>query len=194
MDIITKTDFIILNKITELFSCDFLDSLMPIITRLGDSGIFSIVLALILLFFAKTRRIGLSMGFSFIYGGIVGNLLLKNIVGRLRPYDASYGINLFTEETILINGLSDFSFPSGHTLIAFETAVVLMILLKGKHKPTAIFALVTAFVVAFSRLYLYVHFPSDVLVGMILGTLFAFLGVKTADFTLSKVNEGINNK
>lgn len=181
MDFITSFDYKILNEFIENLRCQFLDIAMPIVTVLGDSGIIPIVIALILLIFSKTRKIGLSLGFAYIYGGVVGNLILKNVVGRLRPYDISYGINLFTEETILIDGLSDFSFPSGHTLILFEFALVLMIMLKGRFKPFAIISLITAFAVAFSRLYLYVHFPSDVLAGMILGCLFGFLGVKTVD-------------
>ena len=74
--------------------------------------------------------------------------------------------------TLLVKKLSDYSFPSGHTLASFEGAVCIFI----RYKKWGVAALVLAFAVALSRLYLYVHFPSDVLAGMILGTLFAIIG------------------
>lgn len=173
---INKIEFSILDFIQDVFSCDFLDVFMSNITKLADHGIVPILLAVILLIITKTRRIGLSMGISFICGGVIGNLILKNVVQRMRPYQLNEAFQL------IIPPLSDYSFPSGHTLIAFETAVVLMIMLKGRTKPIAFFSLALAFIIAFSRLYLYVHFPSDVLIGMILGTFFAFVGVKTSDY------------
>ena len=188
MNIITDIDFKILNGIVNTFKCGLLDILMPIITVFGDHGIFPICLALLLLIIPKSRRIGLSMAFAFIYGGVFGNLILKNAVARLRPYDTSYADSLFNEGELLISGLSDFSFPSGHTLILFELAVVLLICLKGKKRIIALFCLLFALLVAFSRLYLYVHFPSDVLVGAILGTIFGILGVKTANYVFKRIN------
>ncbi len=171
MDLITKIDFQILDFIQENLKCEFLDKVLPLITKLGDHGIVPILIAVILLIFTRTRKIGLSMGIAFIFGGVIGNLLLKNLVGRIRPYD-------ITGAEILIERLSDYSFPSGHTLIAFETAVVLLVLLKGRAKPIALGATVIAAIIAFSRLYLYVHYPSDVLAGIILGSLFGVIGAK----------------
>ena len=194
MDFVTKIDFYVLNSIIKYLKCSFLDAVMPLITALGDHGIFPISVAVILLIIAKTRRIGLSMAFSFIYGGVIGNLFLKNLIGRSRPYDASYAESIIEEGELLISGLSDFSFPSGHTLIIFEFAVVLLICLKGKYKPISIIAVITAFLVAFSRLYLYVHFPSDVFAGMILGTLFGILGVKTANALITLIINKLDKK
>ncbi len=181
MDLITKFDFRILDFIQDNLRCLFLDTVLPIITMLGDHGIVPIVSAVILLIFAKTRKIGLSMGIAFICGGVIGNLFLKNVVARIRPYDIK-GVE------ILVERLSDFSFPSGHTLIAFETAVVLLILLKGKYKPIAIATAVLAAIIAFSRLYLYVHYPSDVIVGMILGTVFGIVGAKLGKYIYNKLS------
>ena len=194
MDFITKIDFDILNSIIKYLKCGFLDAVMPLITALGDHGIFPISVAVVLLIIAKTRRIGLSMAFSYIYGGLFGNLILKNFFARVRPYDPSYVDSIIGEGELLISGLSDFSFPSGHTLIIFEFAVVLLICLKGKYKPISIIAMITAFLVAFSRLYLYVHFPSDVLAGMILGTLFGILGVKTANALITLIINKLDKK
>lgn len=182
MEYITKIDLRILDFIQENLRCEFLDKFLSIITRIGDHGIVPIITAVILLIFAKTRKIGLSMGIAFICGGVVGNLFLKNVVGRIRPYDIT-GVN------ILIERLSDYSFPSGHTLIMFETAVVLLILLKGKYKSIAIGATVLASIVAFSRLYLYVHYPTDVLAGIILGSAFGCIGAKLGSYIVTKLEK-----
>ena len=112
------------------------------------------------------------MGIAFALGGLFGNVLLKNIIGRVRPYDAVSGIEL------LVPVLSDFSFPSGHTLVCFEAATVL---LKREKRSVGITALILAVLVAFSRLYLYVHYPSDVIAGILLGILFGLTGNFIAD-------------
>ena len=179
MKYITKIDFQILDFIQENLKCEFLDKVLPIITKLADHGLVPIIVAIILLIITKTRKIGLSMGIAFILGGVVGNLFLKNVVGRIRPYDVM-------DVEILINRLSDYSFPSGHTLIAFETAVVLLILLKGRAKPIAIGAMAVAAIIAFSRLYLYVHYPTDVFAGMILGTIFGIVGAKLGNYIVTQ--------
>lgn len=161
----------ILDFIQDKIACPLLDMVMPIITLFGDGGIFWIALAVIFLIIPKTRKTGFSMGAALLMGVIIGNLVLKNVVGRIRPYD------LNTEVELLISALSDFSFPSGHTLASFEAAVVLMI----RDKRFGIPALVLAILIAFSRLYLYVHYPTDVLASIILGTAFAFLACFIVD-------------
>lgn len=170
METIYAIDFAILHWIMDNLWCPFLDFLMPLVTRLGDDGIFWIIVAAVLLIFPKTRKTGAMMGVAMVLGLLVGNVTLKPLIGRIRPYENEAGRAV----ELLVEKLSDYSFPSGHTLVCFEAATVLMI---RQRKPWGIIALVTAFVVAFSRLYLYVHYPSDVLVGMILGTLFGFCGV-----------------
>ncbi|MBQ2746751.1 MAG: phosphatase PAP2 family protein [Clostridia bacterium] len=138
---------------------------MPIITKFGDGGVFWIALAVIFLIFKKTRKMGLCMGLALLMGFITGNLILKNVVGRIRPYD------LNPEIEILVKHLSDYSFPSGHTLASFEAATAIFI----NNKKIGIPALVLAFLIAISRIYLYVHYPSDVLAAIILGIGFAIL-------------------
>ena len=160
-------DLPILDWIAANVWCPALDVLMPIITMFGDDGIFWIACAAILLLIPSQRRNGLAMGIALAMGLIVCNLILKPVVQRIRPYDwqALYGVHI----PLLITGLSDFSFPSGHTIASFEASVSL---LKG-NKVLGIPALILAFAIAFSRLYLYVHYPSDVAFSMVLGTLFA---------------------
>ena len=139
--------------------CAFLDAVMPFISKLGDGGAIWIALML----FRKTRRTGYMLALSLVLGLLIGNLTLKPLIARVRPYDAN------PDFVLLIDRLSDYSFPSGHTLASFEAAAVLLMQYRAKAVP----ALVLALLIAFSRLYLYVHYPSDVLAGALLGVAFA---------------------
>lgn len=189
METIIYHDFALLNTVVDFCKCKLLDFLMPLITVLADHGIVPIIIALILLLLPKTRKIGLSLAFAFSYGGIFGNLIMKNLVARPRPYSEIYAYRLFSENELLIDGLSDFSFPSGHTMIAFELAVVLLLMLKGKREGVAVFALIMASLIGFSRVYLYVHFPLDVIAGAMFGCVFALLGYKTVDLIYKLVGK-----
>lgn len=177
MNFIQNLDFAILDFIQQHFRCTFLNWFMPLVTKLGDGGIFWICVAVLLLIFPKTRKTGIMMGVALILGLLVGNLTLKPLVARVRPYDVR-GIT-----DLLVPALSDFSFPSGHTLASFEAAVVLLI----RDKRMGIPAIIIAVVVALSRLYLFVHYPTDVLAGAILGTVFAILAVIVVNKIHSKI-------
>jgi len=166
----------ILDFIQSHMQCAFLDRIFPLITKLGDAGIFWIILAVIFLFFKKTRKTGLMMGLALLFGVLIGNAAMKPLIARVRPYDVN------TAAVLLVERMHDFSFPSGHTLASFEAAVVLFI----RDKRMGIPALVLAALIAFSRLYLYVHYPTDVLAGIILGSLFAVLSVRIVDFLFDK--------
>lgn len=174
-DFIQNIDVAILNWIHNTFSCLFLDVVMPVITALGNKGLFMILVAVVMVCFKKTRKAGIAMGIALVLGLILGNGLLKNLFARVRPYELEGA--LVTD--LLIKAPHDHSFPSGHTLASFEFASVMAICYKslpGK-KITATIAVVLGVLIAFSRLYLYVHFPTDVLGGALLGTLFGFCGV-----------------
>ena len=161
----------ILDFIRERFACPFLDAVMPLITSLANGGIIWIIAAVLLLIFKKSRKTGFSVALALITGLIIGNLILKNLVGRIRPYEFNEGVE------ILVARLSDYSFPSGHTLASFEAATVLMI----RDKRIGVPALILAVIIAFSRLYLYVHYPTDVLAGMILGVSIGIFACKAVD-------------
>ena len=164
-------DLPILDWIAEHMQCSFLDQVMPWITKLGDGGIFWIATALILMCIPKYRKAGFSMGAALLMGLLICNLTLKPLVARMRPYD--YQAEYFGQTIqLLIATPHDYSFPSGHTIACFEGAVALML----HDKRLGIPALVIAVLVAFSRLYLYVHYPTDVLVSILLGTCFAIAG------------------
>ena len=164
-------DLPILDWIQEHLQCTFLDKTMPIVTLFGDGGVFWIGIAVLLLFFAKYRKTGFSMGMALVLGLVVCNITLKPLVARIRPYD--FQLQEFGREiTLLISAQHDFSFPSGHTIASFEACTVLLL----HDKRMGIPATVLAILIAFSRLYLYVHYPTDVLVSLVLGIAFGLLG------------------
>ncbi len=168
-DFIQSADLSILAWIQTHLVSPFCDGFFKLVTHLGDSGIFWILIAVIMLFFKKTRKTGLMMGAALVLGVIFGNGILKNLFQRVRPFDLE---NALVQVPIIAKP-GDWSFPSGHTLASFEAATVLMI----RDKRFGIPALILAVLIAFSRLYLYVHFPSDVIAGALLGILFGCLGV-----------------
>ena len=163
-------DLPILDWIQANLQSSFLDTVMPIITLFGEGGVFWIAWAVLLILIPKTRKIGLGMGFALIMGLLVCNVTLKPLVQRPRPYDLQETMGVYIN--LLIERQHDFSFPSGHTIASFEAAVVLL----KNSKKMGIPAIIIAVLVTFSRLYLYVHYPTDVIVSIILGTLFAFIG------------------
>jgi len=164
-------DLPILDWIAANLWCPFLDTVMPIITMFGDGGIFWIVISVALILTKKHRRTGLGMGFALAMGLLICNIILKPGVARMRPYD--FQMEYFTKEIQLIaGGMHDFSFPSGHTIASFEACTALML---GNRK-FGIPATILAILVAFSRLYLYLHYPTDVIASIILGTLFGIIG------------------
>ena len=165
-------DLPILDWIMTNLWCPFLDAVMPVITVLGDAGIFWIALAVVFLLIPKHRKMGLSMGLALMMGVVLCNMILKPAVGRIRPYD--YQLEFFQRTIpLLIERQHDFSFPSGHTIASFEAAVAMLIC----NKKLGIPAMILAVLIAFSRMYLYVHYPTDVIASVILGTGLAFLAV-----------------
>lgn len=163
-------DLPILDWIAANLHCDFLDAVMPPITKLANAGIFWILLAVLMLAIPKHRRTGLAIGIALIMGLIVCNLTMKPIFARIRPYD--YQLENFNRIIpLLINAPHDFSFPSGHTLASFEAATALTL----GNKKLGIPALILACLIAFSRLYLYVHYPTDVLFSVGMGIAFGFI-------------------
>lgn len=128
---------------------------MIAITTLGDGGLFWIAIGVICLFFKKYRKMGLQVLIAMLCTYIIGNLILKNIFARPRPCDMD------TAVAMLISRPHGHSFPSGHSMNGMVAALTLFF----NNKKIGIPALVLATLIGFSRMYLFVHFPTDVLGG-----------------------------
>lgn len=142
-----------------------LDKIMVALSTIGNAGILWIVLAVILLIMKKTRRCGTQMALAMLLTFIIGNLVLKNMISRDRPCWIDPTVAL------LVKNPTDFSFPSGHSMNGFTAAVTILFY----NKRWGIAAIILASFVAFSRLYNFVHFPTDVFAGVVIGTVVACL-------------------
>lgn len=163
-----QAEFAVLDFIQNNLRCGFLDFIIPKITRLGDAGILWIILTVIFLLTKKYRKTGIVMAIALAVDLICCNIIIKPLVARTRPYDINTAVKL------LIPAQIDYSFPSGHTAASFASAGAMYY--SGCRFWKA--ALVMAVIIGFSRLYLYVHFPTDVLAGALLGVLFGYIGFK----------------
>lgn len=141
------------------------DTVFPIITSLGEAGIGWIVLSLVLLCFKKTRRTGGLVLIAMTVTLLFGELTLKNIICRLRP------CNVFTDFPMLIARPTSYSFPSGHTSSSFAAALILTL----RHKKVGWLAYIRQCSSRSPCIFLFVHYPTDVLAGILLGTLAALL-------------------
>ena len=168
MNIIQNADISILLYIQEHIRKEWMNGFWRAITFLGDGGWFWILLAVVLLIMKKTRKAGAAAAIALVIGALITNVCLKNMVARVRPYDTYSALIPIVTKPI------DWSFPSGHTCASFASAFVYFRLLPKKY---GIPALVLACMIAFSRLYLGVHYPTDVLAGFLIGLLASVLSV-----------------
>ena len=167
----------ILLWIQEYLRTPFMDALMSRFTVLGDHGMMWILLTLVLLIIPKTRKVGIICFISLALSVIFCNGLLKNLVGRPRPY------TLIPDLKLLVKAADDASVPSGHSSAAFCTATVCLLKLP---KKAGIPLIIVAAAQALSRLYVGIHYPTDVLAGTILGIILALCAIKIAEFAEKK--------
>lgn len=161
---LNMTDTIVLDFIQNNLRCGFPDFLMPKISALGNGGAVWLAVCAVLLINKKYRKAGIVVLAGLLTGFLVGNVVLKHLIARPRPCWLNGSV------TLLIQTPRDYSFPSGHTLSSFIAAFILT----RFNKRFGYAAIPAAALIAFSRLYLYVHYPSDILGGILLAAVIAF--------------------
>lgn len=168
---IQSADWAILFWIQQTMKSGFLDVVIPLITKLGDVGAIWLLSAVVMLFTKKYRKCGIMLLVGLAIGFLIGNLWLKPMIARDRPSWIDSSVQ------ILVSNPKDFSFPSGHTLSSVIAATILTL----NNRKFGLIAIPLALLIAFSRMYLYVHFPSDIFVGAFLGVLIGYAVVWSFD-------------
>lgn len=158
MELIQQIDLSILLFIQEHLRFAWMNGFWKFITHFGDAGIFWIILALALIIPKKTRKAGIVAGCSLLLGFLITNVTLKPLVNRVRPYNYSDAIVPLGRLPI------EASFPSGHTCASFACALIYVHMLPKKYGVPLV---VLAALIALSRLYLCVHYPTDVIGGFL---------------------------
>lgn len=139
----------------------FLDKIMVFITKIGNMGTIWWLFALVLLALTENKKSPLKIILTLCVTGFLGEIVIKSLVGRMRPSKS------IAQEQLLIKKPKTYSFPSGHSSSSFAAALMI-----GFEYPVlSVPVFVLAPLIAFSRLYLRVHYPSDVLAGAFLGVI-----------------------
>ena len=172
LDALLSADGAALLWIQEFLRCGVLNPLLQVYTKLGDAGMLWIVLSVLLLCFPKTRRAGFLSLLAMLLGLLCTNVVLKHLVARPRPWLTVTGL------VPLVAEHDPNSFPSGHTCAAFAAAGAWCRTLPSRWMKGLAAAL--AVLMGFSRLYVGVHFPSDVVAGCAVGLFCAWLAWKLA--------------
>lgn len=170
-------EFAFLDFIQENLRSAPMDSFMVFITSLGKGGLIWFLVAAVCLPFRRTRRVGVCIIIAVAVAYLIAGGIIKNIVDRPRPFEVAGIVQL------LIDKPSDTSFPSGHTATAFATVGVLWAAWRdGRKAPTGLFVVVVvlACLMVFSRMYLYVHFPTDILAGALIGLIVGWITWKVS--------------
>ena len=178
MKTVLMLDHSILLMIAKHLHADWLTPIMRRITAFGNFGAIWIVLAAILLLIPRTRRYGAAIALAIVLTTVVGEFVLKPFVARPRPFLQ------YSDLTALIPPPSSFSFPSGHTGSSFAAATALF----AMNRRAGLAAYVLAILIGFSRLYLCVHFPTDVAAGALLGIVCGIV----AAFAVKRIGDRIH--
>lgn len=170
-----------------------LTAIMTTITTLGDEGIIFIVLGLVLLFTKKYRKAGVSILVALVVMLLLNNIVLKELIARPRPFNLdpetyAWWHEVYKYPNFNIHQPSSYSFPSGHTSSAFAAAIALLCHDRKLGIPTTIFAAI----MGFSRIYVEVHYCTDVIGGAIVGIIYALLGVLVAKLVYPYIEKAFN--
>ena len=167
IDSIPMFDFNVIKFIQDNFHNPVSDAIFPFITHLGEAGAIWIAAAIIMVCFKKSRKCGILALCAMTVTFLFGEVFLKNVVCRVRP------CNQFPEVAMLITRPRSFSFPSGHSASSFAAATIIF----WFNKKFGLLAIATAALIAFSRVFLFVHYPTDILAGALLGILISMLTI-----------------
>ena len=177
-DIVHTFDYEALLYLFRHFRGGAADGVMRLFSLLGNYGAVWLALAVLLLFFRKTRRAGIAMLASLLIGLLIGNVALKNLIMRPRPFVTHPDL------IALLDPGDRWSFPSGHTLSSFAAATALGFF----HRKSGAAAYALAAAIAFSRLYACVHYPTDVLGGLVIGVLCGLAGAWLTDRAVDQIH------
>ena len=159
------TELVLLEFIQDNLRSGFMDLFMVFVTDMGNLGAIWLVVAAALLLRGEERKTGIAIAAALVLAFVAGGIVIKPLVARIRPCDIDTTVRL------LIDRPRDFSFPSGHASSSFAAVTVLFLAGSTWRRPAAVLAAL----IAFSRLYLFVHYPSDVIAGILLGMLCGWL-------------------
>lgn len=158
-----------------------LEPVMDFFSIIGDNGYFGFALAFLLMLFKKTRKIGVCIVFSIGVGALITNITLKELIARPRPFQSEVEDFRLWWEYAGMSSVSEFSFPSGHVTSAMATATGLCLSVIGKWRWLIAPSVLYVAVMMAARNYLMVHYPTDVVAGVIVGAIggvAAFFAVK----------------
>lgn len=168
IDSIINFDVSSLLYVQENIRCSFLSNIFIPLTKSGDYGFIFILAGIVMLCFSRTRKTGIIFLSALAVNFIITNLIIKNLVMRTRPYE------VIEQLSILIAPPHGYAFPSAHTSAAFACITTLYF----TEKKVFPYALVFAILMGLSRIYVGVHYPSDVFFGAVAGILVAYLVYK----------------
>lgn len=172
---------------------NFLTAIMTTITTLGDDGIIFIIMGLVLLCTKKYRKVGLTVLIALLVMLVCNNLILKELIARARPFNldaAEYDwwYEIYRYPNFNIHKPSSYSFPSGHTSSAFAAAVAVLWYNRKAGIPLTIFAAI----MGFTRIYVQVHYCTDVLAGALVGAIYALLAVLVAKYLFPVIDKAFD--
>ena len=147
-----------------------MNRLMILVTTTGDNGMIWFALAVPLLLMNRWRLMGFTVLAAMGIASLSGEITIKHIVKRIRPCKKAF------EDYLLIQNPPHYSFPSGHTTASFAVAAVFMVMCPAWYPAVLLYA----FLISFSRLYLLVHYPTDVMAGIVIGTVCGLIAIPVA--------------